>query len=369
MDVCQILYSGLGGHGSVAFSLLEARTSATATNHLIFYGIERLRSEYEARAAALRVDYSFVSKKKGGDWTAFTAMVGALRKAKPNIIVNHSPSAILPVYYYALRNRVPVVTVEHQANTAKTWKDRFWSRLALTVSAKVVVLTEEYGREYAQIHKWSARGDRVEVINNGIDTDRFSPASVPSANAVGQIGMASRLTPHRDHRGLIEAMSMLQDRELTLCIAGAGETEAFLKQTIHERGLEDRIKMVGLLDEDRIILFLRQLSVYVHASAFETMSTSIMQAMAVGLPIVAYDVPGVNNLIEHERTGILVPPHNAASLSRAISLLLDDQELAQRLGANARNVMEQRLSSTAMLSRYEALFESLHRNSSSSQAR
>ena len=111
-----------------------------------------------------------------------------------------------------------------------------------------------------------------------------------------------------------------------------------------------------MLEEKALVIFLQQLNIYVHASLGETMSTSIMQAMACGKPIIASDVPGINNMIENNVTGVLVPAKNAGAMVEAIMLLINNPMLANKLAANAFNFALENYSNKKMLDNYKTIF-------------
>lgn len=356
--VVQILYSGLGGHGSVAFSLIESDREGRYAHGLLFFGVEPARAEYEEKASLHRVSHRSVLKRPGFETRSSRELYAALADLKPDVILNHSPAAILPVGLYARRHSVPLVTVEHQANAAKTWKHHLWSKLSLMLSRSVVVLTDDYLREYESLHGSVVRNADVRVIGNGIDTDLFSPAATMALSGTWHVGMASRLTPLRDHVGLVQALAMTERSDVKLLIAGAGDTEPRIQSEISRLDLSERVCMCGLLDEEHMVSFLQGLDVYVHASFFETMSTSIMQAMSVGLPVVAYDIPGVRNLVQPGVTGLLVPPGRPELLAKTLARVVEDSALRNRLGSRARRFARDNWSLDKMFSRYNDLLAS-----------
>tara|TARA_R110000823_G_C15844229_1_gene491506 strand:- start:797 stop:1099 length:303 start_codon:yes stop_codon:yes gene_type:complete len=85
----------------------------------------------------------------------------------------------------------------------------------------------------------------------------------------------------------------------------------------------------------------------------------MMEAMAVGVPVVAYDIPGVDQLVEHGKTGLLAPFGDKAALAAYCKQVLDDPELAATLSRNAREMVNARYSAARMANEYEALFRKL----------
>ena len=139
-----------------------------------------------------------------------------------------------------------------------------------------------------------------------------------------------------------------------LLIAGDGESRGEVEELSLELDLRN-VSFEGMLDEASSADFLKGLKIYVHASLGETMSTSLMQAMACGKPIIASDVEGINNMIESGVNGILVPAKDPAALAAAISGLSGNEELRQSLGRNARATAVERFSNLSMFKKYLSL--------------
>ena len=112
------------------------------------------------------------------------------------------------------------------------------------------------------------------------------------------------------------------------------------------------------LNETELIQFLNSLDVYIHASFGETMSTAIMQAMACGLPIIASDVPGINNMIEAEKNGILVPIKNEVVLSEKMQTLISNYTKKDALSNQALEYAQIHFSKERMFQEYAQLFQS-----------
>ena len=123
-----------------------------------------------------------------------------------------------------------------------------------------------------------------------------------------------------------------------------------------ESGILGDVEFTGSIDINELPSFLQNLDIYVHASLGETMSTAIMQAMACGLPLIASDVKGINNMIENNKTGILVPSSNAPALAEAISTLGNNPALAARLANDALQYAKTNFSNATMFKRYKKLF-------------
>ena len=111
-----------------------------------------------------------------------------------------------------------------------------------------------------------------------------------------------------------------------------------------------------MLNEKELLDFLWSLDIYVHASLGETMSNAILQAMACGIPVVASDVPGINNMIQHNITGMLVPPLEPGLLALELNELISNKEERERLGKAARSFAKEKFSNFTMFEEYKKVF-------------
>jgi len=146
-----------------------------------------------------------------------------------------------------------------------------------------------------------------------------------------------------------------------LWLAGEGPYQAALEEQIESRDLAGRIVLAGVFDDVDELLAAADL--FVLPSREEGMSRALLEAMAAGLPIVASDIPGNRNLVSDGEHGLLVPPGDVDALSAAVCRLLDEPEPAGRLGAAARDRLQNEFSLAAMAEKHLALFETLLRSS------
>lgn len=352
MRVTQILYSGLGGHANVAFSLIDAEDSSLQ-HSLIFYGVEGMLIEYKKRCKENNIKYYYVRKKNGIDLFSWFVIIKALIKQKPNAILLHSVTAILPVFLYRLFKSIRLVSIEHTPNKSKRKIDWLISRSVNSLSDYTVVLTIEYKNEL--IEKLSiTSSEKIVIIPNGIDLKVFSPGH--SDKKQNYLLMVSRLSDTKDHVTLINAFERVvkEKKDLHLKIVGVGETMPELKTYVSQRNTRN-VEFLGLKDEKEIVHLFRKSLIYKHSTHSEAMSTSIMQAMACGNAVIATNIAGMNNLIKDRKTGLLTPECNANTLSSIILKLCNDVPLRSYLSNNARKYAEENFSNTRMLNAYKKL--------------
>jgi glycosyltransferase involved in cell wall biosynthesis len=200
---------------------------------------------------------------------------------------------------------------------------------------------------------------RVVVLQNGVDLAPFMRLAAPRRlkgieDAV--IGAVANLRAVKGLELLIDATAHLLNvfPNLRVRVAGEGENRPVLEKLIHERGLHGKFELVGTIKD--IPRFLEQLDVAVLCSHAEGMPNAVLEYMAAARPIVATSVGAVTELIEDGLQGLVVPPGDAASLTRAISQLLNDSSLANKLGQAARDRACQHFSREAMVRRFEEFY-------------
>ncbi len=362
MKVLHVLYSGLGGHGNVFFSLVSADNAKTFEHEALFNGVEDVRAEYKERCNYYNIPWNFVKKKPGLDIGYYKKLYRQIAKANAQIVFLHGGAAVIPAKLAKMFGKKikTIVVRETQANHLKTTIDWIYLATAMLFSNKMVYLSTAYKQQVRSKLKILYKERDTVVIPNGIDLNVFNASPKKDGQAVILLGMQSRLISIKDHITLLNAFALITDKLITvpvkLLIAGDGdykETLITLTNTLH---ISDKVIFTGMLEEKQLVEFLHTVDIYIHSSLGETMSTAIMQAMACAKPIIASDVMGINNMIENNITGILVAPQNAAAMTSAILQLIHDKVLAAQLGANALSFAEKNYSNTIMLERYQSIF-------------
>lgn len=364
MKITQILYSGLGGHGSVAFSLVSASGMHWRSN-MIFAGIEPLLPEYVRLCDERGIHRAHIQMREGTAWAAWPSVHAALKRAAPQAIVLHSVKLILPCWLYAHRHGIPIIAVEHQPNSLKRRSEWWVSRLLMRLADIIVVLTPDY-RAALERHLGSAfRPEKVRVIPNGIDTTAFSPVLACSQDGQPfRIGMAARFSNTKRQDLLIDALALLlqddEPRRWHLSLAGDGESLKRMRAAAKDAGVLDMVEFTGYQGEGALRDWFTRLDVYAHASAGETLSTSLLQAMAVGLPIVGSNVAGIKDLLaEGSGCGRLAEAETPQAFADALRELSANPVETAAMAKRARALAVTRYSQDAMFQSYSALIANL----------
>ena len=142
-----------------------------------------------------------------------------------------------------------------------------------------------------------------------------------------------------------------------LWLAGEGPDRAALLRQIEARNLSGRVELIGMFDQVDVLLDAADL--FILPSNDEDLSVSLLEAMAAGLPVVACDIPGNRDLVTDGQEGILIPPGDAAALSAAGFRLIDEPELAARMGDAAADRVNRVFPLAKMVDEHVTLFEEL----------
>lgn len=358
MKLAQILYSGLGGHGSVAFSL--AGGAPRDWHHeMVFFGIEPLLPEYARSCAAHGFGQTYVPMAQGRSWSSWRTLYQALERMRPEAIVLHSVKTILPCWLYARRHRIPLIAVEHQPNALKKTSEWVVSHLLMRLADAVVLLTPTYRDELQERLGRAWRGDKVHLIPNGIDTDRFAPMHRPALQTPIRVGMAARFS-NRKRQDLLVGAARILEREAPgawqFSLAGDGDELPRIRAQVAQEGLDSVVDLPGYLGEDALCAWFSELDIYTHASDGETLSTSLLQALSCGLPILGSDVEGISNLLGRAGgVGLCAASETAEGFADGLRHLARDRAHAQRLAENARALACKDYSHRSMFERYAAL--------------
>ena len=234
--------------------------------------------------------------------------------------------------------------------------------LYMRASAFVVTTGEALKRQLVERNGF--RANRIESVPTGIDAGRFRPGERKASRArfglpqdKTLVGIVATLRSWKGHAVLLEAMTRLPP-QIELVIVGDGPQREALEQKIAKLDLRGRVRMQG--EQADVLPWLRALDIFALPSlANEGVPQALVQAMLTELPCVTTPVGGIPELAEHDRTALLVPPHDAGALAAAIERLAGDEGLRRELGEAARKHCVEGCSYERMLDRMENIYRNV----------
>jgi len=277
----------------------------------------------------------------------------AVRGLTPDIFHLHYPPPLTS--YFATRglarSQVPVCLTYHCDLYLPGVAGALLSGIYQTVflpatldrANRIIVHTKSYGNTSAML-----RGRDLTVIPSAVDLDRFRPGLDASAlrsslrlDGKRVVIFTGRLVPHKGVDVLLQALARLP-ADVVAVVVGAGPRLPSLVGLARRLGVEERVRFCPAVTDEALPRYLALANVFVFPSQnrLEGFGLVIAEAMAAGLPVVIADMPGVREVIEPGREGLLAEPLIADDLSEKIRTLLDDPELARRMGRAARERAE-----------------------------
>jgi L-malate glycosyltransferase len=183
------------------------------------------------------------------------------------------------------------------------------------------------------------------------------------------IGAVARLSPQKDPECLVRAMRHVVDRtrrEVYLVWVGDGELTEDVRRLVSECGLEQRCRLLGLREDAKALMC--AFDVVALTSRYEGLPYVLLEAMALGLPVVATDVVGTRDVVENGVNGYLVPPGSPEAVADALLALVNSDTRRAELGERGRRMVAERFTLEAMTKRLEALYTELAGRPSGSPA-
>lgn len=293
--------------------------------------------------------------KPAGRWGQVRQMMRLFREGHFDVVHTHNTHPHINGSLAARFAGVPVVVnTRHGQRAGHGWKSRSQFRWASHLVNKIIAVSDDAAQLCVQAD--GVPKEKVMRIWNGIDTEDFhfsGPVSEPVAISV------ARLSAEKDFPSLLQAIHLAAQHipALKLKLVGDGPERAKLEQLTQELNLSDRVEFLG--DRHDVPALLAQAGFFVTASLTEGISLTLLEAMAVGLPVIATSVGGNSEIVDDPHTGRLVPPANPRALADAIVALCRQPETWPTLGKAGRERVEEYFDVRRMVADYEHLYREL----------
>jgi glycosyltransferase involved in cell wall biosynthesis len=315
----------------------------------------------------------------------FPAIAGRLRKVlrefQPDLVISNGLGPLPYVGPAARLEKLPNLCVCHGPVIRKGSVDALETWVLSKFCDGFVAVSEAIHRG---LEAAGVPARRIRTIYNGLDLARYAPGSAPVGMLRARfqlsaetklIGLVATITEWKGHQVVLEAARRLRDDfqieapwkivfvgEVFESNPGAVAFEGRLKQQIARDGLEDRIVFAGQQDDMPAVY--ADLDVVVNASIEpEPLGTTIYEAMAMGRPVIASDVGGTPEIVDHGRAGFLFPPGDAAALARVLAAVLQDDGGPASMIAAGRRRVEELFDVARAVAQYEDYFASVVKKS------
>jgi glycosyltransferase involved in cell wall biosynthesis len=284
-------------------------------------------------------------------------LAGIIRRENIDLVHANGLFALLTALPPARLARVPVVGHIH----AFAGIDHRAAGYVLKRTDRVVAVCGSLADDIKR--RWALPEDRLTVVANGVDVDHITARSKEAAADSGEegkrVGTVTSFDPGKGFDVLLEAFGKIasSDTGPTLTAVGDGPGRDCAAGRAEKAGIGDRVRFTGYLDNPYPVL--AGLDLYVSPSLSEASPISILEAMALGVPVLATAVGGVPEMIEHNVSGWLVPPSDPDALVDAMETLLGDEPLRKRLAEAARERVRDIYSAEKMAAGFNDIYRAL----------
>lgn len=297
------------------------------------------------------------------DTSVVSRLVSIIRDRKIDVIHTHGYKSDILGWLAAKRTGIRCVSTPHGFPCNAGLKLALFTRIGIYVLRKfdaVAPLSEELVEDMRRFRVPTAR---THFIRNGVDIsdiDRaaksISPPQIGSGRA-RTIGFIGQLIPRKGLADLLQVFDKLyqENPDLRLELLGDGSQREELERIAASLPSGKSIQFMGFRSDrlERLVQF----DLFVMTSSLEGIPRCLMEALALRVPVVAYDIPGVDQLVDNGKTGFLAPLGDIEVLTKQCQRILNDPNLARELGAAGRLKIEANYSAARMADEYEELFK------------
>jgi glycosyltransferase involved in cell wall biosynthesis len=312
-----------------------------------------------------------ISANKAGkyDLRPLAKMLFILRRKKIDIIQPFLTPATFFGLLPALLNRTPVkiITERGGGRLGNNLGYKFYLKMEdfFTRFADWVVPNSEAGKSF--LIDRGINPARIKVIYNGLNLGRLtadrtrvnqirSQMGLPPDGIV--VGITANLSPVKDHATFLQGARMIHDAmpQTRFAILGDGPLRLDLENMARELGMDSCVTFFG--HQRDVAAYLASYDIFCLCSKFsEGCSNATLEAMVLGKPVVVSDVGGNREIVEHEKTGLLIPLGSPEALAKSVLTCIRQPDRAREMGQRARETVLARFSHARMVHNYEQLYE------------
>lgn len=309
------------------------------------------------------VEVQLLRRGTGTDWSYPRHLARLIRQLRVDVLHLHNPTAW---FYGSLAGRLagvaPIIYTEHGRDYSSGWKTRLLHRVLARMVHRVVVLHDR-ARGYLSRDEGVPLG-RIVKVYNGIEPPAAADQT-PRDKVRGRLGIAAdtpvvtivaRLDPIKNIPCLLRAMDkVVQQRpDGLLLVVGDGPLRNALAEQAADLGIGPRVRFLGTRHDVPALLEASDLLVL--PSFSEGLSMTLIEGGAAGLPLIASDVGGNNELVQDGVNGLLVPVDDSDALASAITRIIAEPARAAAFGKASRQRFERFFEARTMVARYQALY-------------
>ena len=301
------------------------------------------------------------AKSKAGYFLKIGALKKVVKELNPDILHSHFASSYGFLASY----------VDHPKKVLSVWGDdviifpynskfyRYFAKRAIRNSHYITATSKILKDTVLDLDK---SVENISIIPFGVDINLFKFIERKSKSDV-VIGITKSLWPKYGIDILINAFYRVakSEKNIKLLIAGKGGHEKEYKKLVSELKLNDKVSFVGYIQNNDLPVFLKKLDIYAMPSISkgESFGVAAVEASATGLPVVATNIGGIPEVVDHEITGLLVEKNNIQQLADALLRLIKDPEIRYKMGISGRKKVESEFVWKDNIKMMSALYEEI----------
>jgi len=290
-------------------------------------------------------------------------LAGFIRKEKFDIVQTYGYYSTVPgVIAAKLAFTKTIIAGKRDMNEMLTPKKIFTEKLLWKFCNKIVVNAERI-RQHLVDHE-HVNPENLTVIYNGVDTEVFRPNRIELIRDQVTVGMIANFRKQKDHETFLLAAKRLYEEDICsrFYLVGSGIYENRVKNLCNRLGLGDAVIFTGTITGSTLLDIYNKLSILVLSSTNEGVPNVILEAMAMGIPVIANPSGGVPELLDDGNTGFLFPFKDVDSLTGKIKFLLSNGRTIQMFQQNAIKRVSANFTRHIMLRNIEGLYANCIRN-------
>ena len=356
---------GLGGMERVVCALIND-TSDSCVHEILTFDHARLAARWIKDKNIKFIDF----EKSANRGNFFRVLYGSLKKARPDLLMTYNWGATDAVWLGRLAGIKHIIHNEHGFNVEEAKKTN-WKRdavrfLIYRLAARLIVVSRELEKLLAR--RYLLPAGHVRRIPNGIDCARYSP-DCHERQQMRQVlgfapedvvlGFSGRLDPVKNLGLLIDvfASCLREHSQLRLLIVGDGSQKKHVEALCERQSLTERVVFTG--EQEEVLPYLRAMDLFLLTSLREQMPMTVLESMAVGIPVVATNVGDIPYIIDDGIDGFVLDVNASAKEFVEIVSSLIDPAFREAIGAAARKKVVNMFPEKGMVEQYKGVMQEL----------
>lgn len=306
-----------------------------------------------------------MNKKDSLDYSLFFKIADILKKEEISIVHSHDSSTNL---YAGIAAKIAgvknVINTEHGGIYFETGRKKFINRFLCFLNKKIVCVSQSTKNDLIGM---GLPVNRLEVIPNGLAFSKFD-IKIDRSNKRKELGLCDsdfiiccvgRLSREKNHKMLLDSAKSVLKKipHAKFLLAGDGPLKEYLKKYASDSMISDKIIFLGSRKDIPEILKISDC--FAACSDSESFGLSVLEAMAVGVPVVSTCAGGLKEIVKDGETGILIERNDTAGLVSAICRIKEDTLLREKIVFNAKKMVKDNYKIENMIRKYEELYSNL----------